>query len=142
MANQKISTLPAAAALVGTELLELVQGGTNVKSTVGAIATEIATPTYSAAALTGTDNVVLPGSGDYVISVDTTAGPITYTGFVAQRDGQKLTFNCAGANNLNFSPRTTSAAGNQMQASGISSIVEFDSITWQYSQGVGKWLQI
>lgn len=142
MANQKISTLPAAAPLIGTELVEVVQGGANVKTTVSAIAAKITTPTYSATALIGTDDVILPGAGDYVIAVDTTAGPITYTGFIAQRDGQRLTFNCAGVNLLNFLPRSTSAVGNQMQASGLSSVVQFDSITWQYSQGVGKWLLV
>jgi UDP-N-acetylmuramyl tripeptide synthase len=142
MANQKISTLPAAAPLIGPELVEVVQGGANVKTTVSAIAAKITTPTYSSAALAGTDDVVLPGAGDYVIGVNTTAGPITYTGFIAQRDGQRLTFNVMGVNILNFNPRTTSAAANQMQASGLTSVVQFDSITWQYSQGVGKWLQV
>lgn len=142
MANQKISALPPAAALTGSELIELVQGGVNVKTTVAAVTANATTPGYSSAALAGTDDVVLPGSDDFVISVDTTAGPISYTGFVAQRDGQRLTFNCAGANNLNFLPRTTSAAGNQLLASAETSIVQFDSITWQYSQGAGKWLEI
>src|SRR6266404_2535446 len=37
MADQKISQLPGAAALTGTELIELVQGGANVRSTATAI---------------------------------------------------------------------------------------------------------
>ncbi len=38
MADEKISDMPAAAALTGAELIALVQGGVNVKSTVAVIA--------------------------------------------------------------------------------------------------------
>lgn len=38
MANQKISQMPAAAALTGTELVEVVQSGVNVQTTASALA--------------------------------------------------------------------------------------------------------
>ncbi len=38
MANQKISQMPAAAALTGAELVEVVQGGVNAQTTVSALA--------------------------------------------------------------------------------------------------------
>jgi hypothetical protein len=48
MADLKISQLPAAAALTGSELIELVQSGNNVQSTAGAIASS-ASPTTTLA---------------------------------------------------------------------------------------------
>lgn len=99
-------------------------------------------PLYSAVALTGLDDVVLPGPSDYVIAVNTGAGALTYTGFVAQRDGQRLVFVCAGANNLSFTPLTGSAAGNQIRMSAALSVVQNDSFTLQYSAGNGKWLAV
>jgi hypothetical protein len=100
------------------------------------------TPLYSAAALTGTNDVVLPGASDYVIDVSTTAGAVTYSGFVAQRDGQKLTFTNTGANLLNFSALTGSAAGNQLCVPTSLACVQNQSYTFQYSTGKGKWLLI
>lgn len=45
MANQKISQMPVATALTGSELIELVQGGANVQSTVTAAAALAPAPT-------------------------------------------------------------------------------------------------
>jgi hypothetical protein len=143
MANQKISTLPAAGALMGTELIELVQAGVNVKGTVATLIA-VSVPGYALIApAAGTYNdVVLPGASDFIIDVNTTAGIINYTGWVAQRDGQRVTYSCVGANNLNFQPLTGSAAGNQLRMSGPTGLVDGDSITFQYSNGAGKWLVI
>lgn len=95
---------------------------------------------YSAAALTGTNDVVLPGPSDYVINI---AAAVTLTGLVAQRDGQRITFVfTGGSGNLEFTALATSAAANQFQASGTTGVAPGDSFTWQYSAGFGKWLAV
>jgi hypothetical protein len=97
-------------------------------------------PLYYTAALSGTNDVVLPGVSDFVISINSAAGP--FTGFVPQRDGQRLTFlNKSGAN-LQFNALIGSAAGHQILLSGNTAISNNDSITFQYSQGAGVWYAI
>lgn len=144
MPNQKISLMPAAGPLSGAELVELVQGGSNVKGTTGALASLATTPQYVALApAAGTYNdVVLPGALDYIYDINTTAGNVIYTGFVAQRDGQRLTFSRTGANALSFTALAGSGAANQIRTSGSLGVAQNDSITFQYSAGAGKWLVI
>lgn len=97
-------------------------------------------PLYSAAALTGTNDVVLPGPSDYVINVATAT---TFTGFVAQRDGQKVTLLFTGSSGLlELTPNATSAAANQISASGTLGCNKFDTLVIQYSTGFGKWLVV
>lgn len=110
--------------------------------TPGAAGWISSTPLYSAAALAGPNDVVLPGPSDYIISVATGSGAVTFSGFVAQRDGQRLTLIANGANNIKLLALQGSAAGNQIQASGESDITGNDSITIQYSTGFGKWLLV
>lgn len=89
----------------------------------------------------GTHNdVVLPGPSDYVIAVNTAAGAITYTGAVAQRDGQRVTYINTNTGLLTFAALTGSSAANQNQAPSDVSVVQNQSITWQYSTGLGKWV--
>lgn len=99
-------------------------------------------PLYSAVALTGSNDVVLPGVSDYVIAVTTTAGAVTYSGFVAQRDGQRITFINVGTgtNLLTLSALTGSAAGNQIRAASDINAVVNQSFSIQYSTGAGKWI--
>lgn len=97
---------------------------------------------YSAAALAGPNDVALPGPSDYVISVDTSAGAVSFSGFVAQRDGQRITLIANGANNLKLLALSGSAAANQIQASGETDVFGKDSQTLQYSTGFGKWLLV
>lgn len=99
-------------------------------------------PLYSAAALAGPNDVVLPGVSDYVISVSTAGGAVSFSGFVAQRDGQRVTFIANGANNLKFLALQGSAAANQIQASSETDVLGNDSITLVYSKGFGKWLVV
>lgn len=99
-------------------------------------------PLYSAAALAGPNDVVLPGPSDYFISVATGSGAVTFSGFVAQRDGQRITLIANGANNIKLLALQGSAAANQIQASGESDITGKDCITLQYSTGFGKWLLV
>lgn len=97
-------------------------------------------PLYSAVALAGPNDVVLPGVSDYVISVATGGGAVTFSGFVAQRDGQTITLIANGANTLTLNALSGSAAANQIQASGNTATAGNDSITIRYSKGFGKWL--
>jgi hypothetical protein len=143
MGTTTITALPAGSSIVGTEPLPADQAGATVKFTLSTIFAWVFSqlaPTYSAAVLAGPNNVVLPGAGDYVFSVNTSAGIVTYSGFVSQRDGQKLTFIANGANGIKFLALQTSNAANQIQAAGETDIVGGDSITLRYSNGFGKWL--
>lgn len=97
-------------------------------------------PLYSTAALTGTNDVVLPGASDYVINIP---AAVVFTGFVAQRDGQKITLLFTGASGLlALTPNATSAAANQISASGTVGCNKFDTLVIQYSTGFGKWLVV
>ena len=100
---------------------------------------------YSTAALTGSNDVVLPGPSDYVIDVDTSAGAINYTGFVAQRDGQRLTFTNVGtgSNLLTLNAiNGSSSTANQIRLAADAGIVHNQSFSIQYSQGATKWLAV
>lgn len=110
---------------------------------IGVSPSLIVAPSYSAAVLSGPNNVVLPSSSDQVLSVNTGAGNVTYTGFVAQRDGQKVTFYVNGANNLNITTLSgSSLAANQVTAEAPISVGTGGTITIQYSNGLGKWFLV
>ena len=96
-------------------------------------------PLFSSAALAGPNDVVLPGPSDYVISVATGSGAVSFSGFVPQRDGQRITLLANGADNIKLLALQGSAAGHQIQASGETDVVSNDTITLQYSTGLGKW---
>ena len=95
MADQKISAMPAANTLDGTELLPLVQSGANVQSTVSDVnafaqnrITLLSSTTQTAAANTAT-----------VITYDTEA----FGQNISLVDGSKITFAVDGVFVLNFS---------------------------------------
>jgi len=100
------------------------------------------TPLYSNAALAGPNDVVLPGVSDYLIDVSTASGAVSFSGFIAQRDGQRVTLRAVGANNLTLDALTGSAAANQISMSANLAIVPNDTVTIQYSQGAGKWFVV
>lgn len=95
---------------------------------------------YSNTALTGTNDVVLPGSSDYIIDVGTAKN---FTGFVAQRDGQKITFCQTTTSTVQFTSLATSAAGNQLRIppAGIA-LSQYDSYTLQYNATLAKWVPV
>lgn len=102
-------------------------------------------PLYSAVALTGANNVVLPGPSDYFIDVDTTAGAVNYTGFVAQRDNQRITFSAIGTGGAALTLAAlsgSSSAANQIRASGTITVAQLDSVTIQHNAALGKWIQV
>lgn len=103
------------------------------------------TPLYSSAALSGVNNVVLPGASDYVIDVSASGGAITYTGFVAQRPGQKITFrkSDSSANAIDFTGSSgSSTAANQMQIVSIGLPIQYSTLTIQYNSTLSRWVQI
>jgi hypothetical protein len=95
---------------------------------------------YSAAALTGVNDVVLPGPSDYIIDVATAKN---FTGFVAQRDDQKITFCQTTSGTVQFTSLATSAAGNQLRIppAGIA-LSQYDSYTIQYNATLAKWVPV
>jgi hypothetical protein len=100
---------------------------------------------YSSAALTGVNNVALPGASDYIIDVSAAGGAITYTGFVAQRDGQKITFrkSDSSANAVNFTGSSgSSTTANQMQTVSIGLPIQYATFTIQYNATLARWVQI
>lgn len=91
-------------------------------------------------------NAVLPGPSDYVLDINTTAGNVVINGVVAQRDGQRVVYNCTGAGLLQFG-MLSGSAGNQVRGSGTNTTVEEnDSFVIQYCQeinsGVGAWVVV
>lgn len=143
MANQKITTLAAAAALAGSELMELVQAGANVKATIDFFkkATIVKhTVVVPVAGGTLTD-VVLAGDYDYVIDYDTTAGAIEIDGTVAQRDGQRVTYCCTGANPLTIGANLGTAA-NQVRMNGSIAVLQNDSFSILYVGAISRWVQV
>jgi hypothetical protein len=93
------------------------------------------------------NNVVLPGPSDYIYDVTASAGALTYTGFVAQRDGQRLVIRKVDASGNAVSLASlsgSSSAANQLQivSAGISLPVQFMSITLQYNATLDLWVQV
>lgn len=100
-------------------------------------------PLYiTSAPATGTFNdVALPGPSDFAWDVDTSAGPVTFTGFVAQRNGQRLYLTATAANLLNLSALTGSAANNQIRAiAGGTTGLQNLTLVLEYISVLNKWL--
>lgn len=98
-------------------------------------------PLYSAAVLGSVNDVVLPGLSNYVIKIGAAIGP--FTGFVAQRDSQEITFVNNSGGEIQFNALSgSSAAGHQIQASGNIGVANGDSLTIRYSTGLGKWFAV
>lgn len=105
---------------------------------------------YSSSTITSVQNpgagtyndIVLPGASDYFLDFNTTPGPIIVTGFVAKRDGQKITCSAAGTSNLEAAALTGSAAGNQLRLNATLTLNPNASATFQYSLTAGVWIQI
>lgn len=87
------------------------------------------------------NNVVLPGGSDFALDVDTTAGNVTYTGFIARRNGQRLIISNTGANLLTLDSLTGSAANNQLRGiPGGITLVSGQTVTLEYVATLNKWL--
>lgn len=92
------------------------------------------------------NNVALPGPSDYVWDVNTVAGAVDFSGFIAQRDGQRLYLNCTGANLLQvLALNGGSTAARQVRAATDLALVQNQTLTIQYAAGApggGKWLLV
>lgn len=140
MANQKISSMPPATVpLDGTELMEIVQGGVNKKVTTNSVKQTAQYETTNALLGVVTD-FVLPGSGDYVYDVDTTAGDVEIDGIVAQRDGQRVTWSNTGANRLKLGVNVGTAANRIRANAGPLLMLQNDSYTIEFCQAISRWL--
>lgn len=98
------------------------------------------------AAAGANNDVALPGPSDFIYDVDCTAGAASFSGFVAQVDGQKLTIrkSDAGSNALTLAALTGSGAANQLQITSFNISLPFQwaVATIQYSAALSKWVQI
>lgn len=139
MANQKISTLPGAGPLDGTELMEVVQGGVNKKVTTSSVVQTSQYETLAPSAGTMTD-FALPGTQNYIYDIDTTAGDVEIDGIVAQRDGQRVTFANIGANNLKLGVNLGTAANRIRANAGPLLMLENDSYTIEYVEAILRWI--
>lgn len=93
------------------------------------------------AAGTHTDNT-LAGASDFFVDIDTTSGNITLNGFVAQRDGQRITV-CNTGSNLLILGFLAGTAANQIRANGANvTILQNDSFTIQYCAAISRWVAV
>ena len=140
MANQKITTMPAAGPLDGTELAEIVQGGVNKKVPTASLAQTPVHESIAPAAGTITD-FALPGTQNYVYDIDTTPGDVEIDGTVAQRDGQTVTYCNTGANLLKIGINLGTAA-NRLRANGVGPlmVLQNDALTIQYVEALLRWI--
>lgn len=101
---------------------------------------------FSAVALTGVNDVVLPGPSDYILNVNCSAGAIAYTGFVAQRDGQIILLRKSDAtiNSLTVvSQSASSAVANRcaVVAPSIGAPLQYMDFRLRYIQTLSRWIQ-
>lgn len=102
-------------------------------------------PLYAASApAAGTINDLnLPGASDFALDIDTTAGPVDITGFVARRNGQKIFLSCTGANLLQvLANNVGSAADNRVRAATDLALVQNQTLTLQYFMTLDRWLLV
>lgn len=93
------------------------------------------------------NNVALPGASDFVWDVDTTAGAVNFSGFIAQRDGQRIYLSAIASANLLqvLALNGGSTAPRQIRAPFDQALVQNQTLTLQYAAGApggGKWLLV
>ena len=106
----------------------------------GWVSSKILHTTLTAASGT-THDQVLANPSDQFLDIDTTAGAATFDTFVAQRDGQRITISCTGANALTIGGAGGTAA-NRIRQNGAVTILTNDSITIQYCSAVSRWVVV
>lgn len=99
---------------------------------------------YAAVALSGAvNNYALPGASDYAIDFNTAGGALDFSGFISQRDGQRLYLSNVGANLLQvLALNGGSTAPRQIRNATDLALVQNQTLTLQYSAGAGKWLLV
>ncbi len=89
------------------------------------------------------NNVVLPNAGNLFLDIDTTAGAVDISGFVAQRNGQILYISNVGPNLLQMlALNGGSSAANQLRAPTDMGLITNQSTTMIWSSEIGKWLVV
>lgn len=89
------------------------------------------------------NNVALPGASDCVLDFDTTAGNADYSGFVAQRDGQRLYISNTGANLLQVLALSgLSTAANRIRNATDLALVQNQTLTIQYVSALSRWILV
>jgi len=92
----------------------------------------------------GGNDIVLLGASDYLYDVNANAGAINITGFVPQRDGQRLTIRKvdSSANAVTLQSLTGSAVGHQLQipAAGIALSLQYMAKTLRFNSTVNAWV--
>jgi len=107
LADQKISAMPAAAALTGAELVPLVQSGANVRSTVSNVG---AFYTNRIALFSSTTQTALADTATVM-----TYGTVAFSQNISLVDGSKVTFATGGTFMLNVVLQMENAS-NQIHA--------------------------
>jgi len=89
------------------------------------------------------DNYDLPGFSDYAIDVDSSAGAINFSGFIAKRPGQRLYLSNTAANLVQaLANAAASAAANRVRANGDLGIIQNMTLCLQWFTGLNRWLAI
>lgn len=89
------------------------------------------------------NNVVLPNAGNLFLDIDTTAGAVDITGFVAQRNGQILYVSNIGANLLQIlALNAGSATANRVRAPTDMGLITNQSLSMVWSSEINKWLVV
>jgi hypothetical protein len=96
-------------------------------------------PLYYTTAPGTVNDVVLPGPSDYVWDINTTSGAVTVSGFVPQRDGQRLIITNVGTNLMTFEALTGSTAAHQLRIPTNLAAVQNQTYVFQYSNGAQVW---
>lgn len=134
----------ASATTLGRNWVNLVDGNANDPDvTPTGWAAEDPLFNASAPAAGTINNLVLPGASDFALDIDTTAGNVDITGFVAQRNGQVLYISNTGANLLQFLVNNVgSAAANRLRGPTDLAVVQNQTQTIKWFSGINRWLAI
>jgi hypothetical protein len=94
----------------------------------------------------GGNDIVLAGASDYIYDVNATGGAINITGFVPQRDGQRLTVRKvdSSANAVTLQSLTGSASGHQLQivSAGLQATLQYMvAANLRFNSTVNAWVE-
>lgn len=86
-------------------------------------------------------NLALPGASDYALDINTAAGNVDISGFVAQRNGQRIYLSNTGANLLQaLANNVGSVAANRVRAATDLAVIQNQTLTLEWFSGLSRWL--
>lgn len=89
------------------------------------------------------NNVVLPNASDLFLDIDTSVGAVNISGFVAQRNGQRVYASNTGSNLLQMlALNGGSSAANQFRIPTDMGLVTSQSMVAVWSSEINKWLVV